>query len=149
MTKIDFYVLPCDSREKRLQMVCRLAEKAVKAKQAVCIHCDDTQLIEQLDAALWAFRGDSFVAHSIIDKESTIAHADNDPVHLCVGQPAYDRRVLINLAPAVPAFFSRFERTLEVVNQDPEVRDSGRDRYRFYQQRGYPLQHHKITPSVA
>ena len=130
-------------------MVCRLAEKAVRAKQPVCIHCDETELIEQLDNALWTFRGDSFVAHSVISQDSMNAHVDHEPVHLCTGQPAYDRRVLINLAPKVPAFFSRFERTLEVVNQDPAIRDSGRDRYRFYQQRGYPLQHHKITLSVA
>ncbi len=130
-------------------MVCRLAEKAVKAKQPVCIHCDDKQLMQQLDETLWSFRGDSFVAHSVVNEDNALEHTEDDPVHLSAGQPAYDRRVLINLAPTVPAFFSRFERTLEVVNQDPDVRDSGRDRYRFYQQRGYPLQHHKINPSAS
>ena len=144
MTKIDFYVLPCEDADTRLQMVCRLAEKAVHAKQPVFIHADDEQLLEQLDQALWAFRPDSFVAHSLVGDSNSVDHPDTDPVHLSVGSPAYDRRVLINLAPDVPAFFSRFERTLEVVNQDPNVRDSGRDRYRFYKQRGYPLQHHKM-----
>lgn len=142
MTKIDFYVLPCESADTRLDMVCKLAEKAVRAKQPVFIHADDTQILEQLDKALWAFRAESFVAHSVVNDIDT--GDKEDPVHLSAGKPAYDRRVLINLAPQVPAFFSRFERTLEVVNQDPGVRDSGRDRYRFYKQRGYPLQHHKM-----
>ncbi len=127
-----------------MQMVCRLAEKAVQAKQPVFIHADDQQLLEQLDAALWAFRAESFVAHSLIEDDEVADHPADDPVHLSKGQPSFDRRVLINLAQAVPAFFSRFERTLEIVNQDPGIRDSGRDRYRFYQQRGYPLQHHKM-----
>ncbi len=125
-------------------MVCKLAEKAVRAKQPVFIHADDNQLLEQLDSALWAFRAESFVAHSVVTDFDAVDHPDADPVHLSAGQPAYDRRVLINLAPEVPAFFSRFERTLEVVNQDPSIRESGRDRYRFYKQRGYPLQHHKM-----
>ena len=144
MTKIDFYVLPCESADKRLELVCKLAEKAVRAKQPVFIHADDSQLLQQLDKVLWAFRAESFVAHSVVTDIDAVDHPDADPVHLSQGQPAYDRRVLINLAPEVPAFFSRFERTLEVVNQAYDVRDSGRDRYRFYKQRGYPLQHHKM-----
>jgi len=69
---------------------------------------------------------------------------DHDPVQLSCGEPANDRRLLINLAAKVPPFFSRFERALEVVNQQQSVRDCGRERYRFYHQRGYPLQHHKM-----
>jgi len=142
VTKIDFYVLPCESTDTRVSLVCKLAEKAVRAKQPVFIHSDDSQLLEQLDHALWAFRAESFVAHTVVTDIDT--GDQGDPVHLSAGLPASDRRVLINLAPQVPAFFSRFERTLEVVNQDPDVRDTGRDRYRFYKQRGYPLQHHKM-----
>ena len=59
--------------------------------------------------------------------------------------PGNDRNLLINLATEVPSFFSRFDRTLEVVNEQPEVQGAGRLRYRFYQQRGYPLHHHKIA----
>jgi len=144
VTKIDFYVLPCTSDETRLELVCKLAEKAVQAKQPVFIHADNSALLNQLDEVLWAFRATSFVAHSVVTDIDTLDHPDEDPVHLSQGQPAYDRRVLINLAPEVPAFFSRLERTLEVVNQEPNIRDFGRDRYRFYKQRGYPLQHHKM-----
>ena len=52
--------------------------------------------------------------------------------------------VLINLAQTVPTFFSRFERTLEIVDDCDTARAQSRDRYRFYQKRGYPLQHHKL-----
>ena len=47
----------------------------------------------------------------------------------------------MNLDSHVPPFFSRFERTLEFVNKDTEVQAAGRERYLFYKQRGYPLNH--------
>jgi DNA polymerase III subunit chi len=42
----------------------------------------------------------------------------------------------------VPTFFGRFERVAEIIVQDR--RDVGRDRYRFYRDRGYPLFHHEL-----
>jgi len=60
-------------------------------------------------------------------------------------QPDSERTVLINLGQNVPPFFSRFERTLEVINQQEDIRAKGRLRYTYYQQRGYPLAHHKLA----
>jgi DNA polymerase-3 subunit chi len=50
---------------------------------------------------------------------------------------------LLNLAPAVPAQFARFERLLEVVGNSEDELVAGRERYRFYRDRGYPLNNHK------
>ena len=49
--------------------------------------------------------------------------------------------LLINLDSRVPAFFERFARIAEVVNQEPLTRQALRDSYRFYRQRGYAPQH--------
>lgn len=144
MTRIDFYVLSDDSQLNRLLLICRLAEKACQRNQAVFIHADDAGLLADVDTELWQFRANSFVAHQLLDADAAPDSADHDPVHLSTGEPGTDRRVLINLATRVPPFFSRFERTLEVVNQQEAIRDYGRERYRFYRQRGYPLQHHKM-----
>ena len=144
MTRVDFYVLSDSSEDNRAMLVCKLAEKAFRHDKAVFIHSDDTALLEQLDEKLWQFRPDSFVPHRLLNADEIANQVDADPVQLSSGEPGNDRRVLINLASQVPTFFSRFERTLEVVNQATEVRESGRDRYRFYQQRGYPLHHHKM-----
>ena len=46
-----------------------------------------------------------------------------------------------NLDSRVPAFFERFARIAEVVNQEPQTRQALRDSYRFYRQRGYAPQH--------
>ena len=144
MTRIDFYVLPDEDAGKRTMLVCKLAEKAFRHDKAVFIHSDDESLLAQLDEQLWGFRSDSFVPHRLLDSSEVASQVDCDPVQLSSGEPGNDRRVLINLASTVPTFFSRFERTLEVVNQAENVRETGRDRYRFYQQRGYPLHHHKM-----
>ncbi|MGQ7845027.1 DNA polymerase III subunit chi [Granulosicoccus sp. 3-233] len=144
MTRIDFYVLAGDDPLARLHLVCKLAEKAIGVRQKVFIYSDSELQLEQLDACLWDFRAMSFIAHQRLAADHVASSSDNDPVHLSTGEPASDRNLLINLASDVPPFFSRFERTLEVVNEQAEVQSAGRLRYRFYQQRGYPLHHHKI-----
>lgn len=144
MTRIDFYLLSTSDVQTRLHLVCKLAEKAAGRAQKVFIHSNSAQELEQLDDVLWDFRAMSFVAHTLLPAGQFANNVDNDPVQLSAGEPAHDRTVLINLATEVPTFFSRFERTLEVVDEVPAGKAAGRQRYRFYQQRGYPLQHHKM-----
>ncbi|MES9977893.1 MAG: DNA polymerase III subunit chi, partial [Candidatus Thiodiazotropha sp. 6PLUC5] len=55
-----------------------------------------------------------------------------------------EKDVLINLSQEVPNFFSRFERVAEVIDQEPPVVTAGRERFRFYRDRGYPLKKHDI-----
>ena len=144
MTRVDFYVLSDEDETNRTKLVCKLAEKAFRHDKAVFIHSDDTALLKQLDDELWQFRPDSFVPHRLLASDEIANKTDADPVQLSDGEPGNDRHVLINLSSEVPPFFSRFERTLEVVNQAENVRDAGRERYRFYKERGYPLHHHKM-----
>lgn len=144
MTRVDFYVLSDAVAENRTMLICKLAEKAFRHDKPVFIHSDDADLLTLLDEQLWQFRPDSFVPHRLLGADEIVNKVDSDPVQLSSGEPGNDRRVLINLASSVPTFFSRFERALEVVNQAENVRDAGRERYRFYQQRGYPLHHHKM-----
>ena len=52
--------------------------------------------------------------------------------------------VLINLTDEVLANFSCFERLVECLCLDENVRELGRKRYRYYAERGYPLHMHEI-----
>ena len=52
--------------------------------------------------------------------------------------------VLINLTDEVLANFSCFERLVECLCLDDEVRELGRERYRYYAERGYPLYIHSV-----
>lgn len=172
MTRVDFYVLSDTDEAQRLDVVCKLAEKAINQSKRVFIHTECNALAASLGAALWRYRDDSFLPHCTLEagdspvaesasaaEESTkitisstktgsmVGTARMEPI--AIGQdgrhPDSERSVLINLGTDVPPFFSRFERTLEVINQQEEIRDSGRKRYSYYQQRGYPLAHHKMS----
>ena len=52
--------------------------------------------------------------------------------------------ILINLREDTPACFSRFGRLLEVLGGDTAALQAARERFRFYRDRGYPLQHHDL-----
>ena len=144
MTRVDFYVLSDDSPLGRLDLVCKLAEKASGQSQKMFIYSSDRSLLHEVDSRLWSFKALSFVAHSLLPEAHVPSTRDNDPVLLATDAPGNDRRVLINLDNDVPSFFSRFDRTLEVVNKDPVIQQAGREKYRFYKTRGYPLHHHNV-----
>ena len=52
--------------------------------------------------------------------------------------------VLINLTDEVLANFSCFERLVECLCLDDSVRKLGRERYRYYAERGYSIHIHEI-----
>jgi DNA polymerase-3 subunit chi len=52
--------------------------------------------------------------------------------------------VLINLTDEVLANFSCFERLVECLCLDDDVRGLGRKRYRYYAERGYPIHIHEM-----
>jgi DNA polymerase-3 subunit chi len=53
--------------------------------------------------------------------------------------------VLVNLGRQTPPMFSRFDRLIEVVSGNDEDRTLARDRWRFYKDRGYPLNAHDLA----
>lgn len=139
MPRIDFYILPTDDPDARLTVACRLAEKAWRQGLRVYLHCQDSAQRERLDERLWRFKGEAFIPHG--DAESD----DDAPVALGLGDaPGSHRELLINLALAVPAFHERFARIAELVVEDPAIRQAGRENFRFYRERGYPLQDHRL-----
>lgn len=139
MTEIDFYVLPSSAPEQRARTACRVAEKAFSLGHRVHVHAADAAQARALDELLWTFRDGAFVPHALA------ADDPDAPVVIGAGEePAAPAYLLINLTDSVPAFFSRFERVAEVVDDDPAVRDAGRERFRFYRDRGYALRTHKL-----
>lgn len=142
MTRIDFYILEQPHSEARMRFACRLAEKAWQQGNQVYIHTESAEQSRRLDELLWTFRAGSFIPHS----QDSDSSADSVAVHIGhTGEPQHHDQVLINLAAEVPLFFSRFERVAELIDQDEEVRQQGRERFRFYRDRGYPLENHTIT----
>jgi len=140
MTRIDFYVLPDDQLEAQQLFACRLAQKASKQGHRVYIHTGSDSQSKALDELLWSFSATSFVPHTMKADECT-----NMPVYINhSGDPLDIHDVLINLSQQTPDCFARFERFAELVNQDESVKQAGRERFKFYKNRGYPLNTHKI-----
>lgn len=141
MTKIDFYVLKTADSANRQVFACRLAEKAYQQGHHVYIHTGSPEESQQINETLWSFRADSFVPHELHQ------HADHEDCPVLIGHDSNPPRlmdVLINLNPQQPLFFSQFERLAEIVDDNNDIKQSGRQRYQFYKQRGYQLDTHHI-----
>ncbi|HET7370044.1 MAG TPA: DNA polymerase III subunit chi [Gammaproteobacteria bacterium] len=139
MTRVDFYVLALAPPQGRERVACRLADKAFQHGQKLYVHAESEAQAAALDELLWTFRQQSFIPHAR-------AGADDAPVLIGLGdlEPPADCALLINLDADVPLFFSRFERVMEIIDGDEQRRAQGRGRFRFYQDRGYPLQTHNL-----
>jgi DNA polymerase-3 subunit chi len=138
MTKVDFYVLASGAPELT---ACKLAEKAYGLGHRVYIHAASAEHGRQLDELLWTFRDGSFIPHECyrpgVPGESPILIGHQEA-------PETDAEVLINLAPGVPLFFSRFLRVAEIIGHDTQAKTHGRERYKFYRDRGYALDTHNL-----
>ncbi|OMG74107.1 DNA polymerase III subunit chi [Burkholderia ubonensis] len=135
MTRIDFHTNVGDS----LAYACRLLRKAYQAGQPVVVLAEPARL-RALDERLWTFSPLDFIPHCGIDSR----HAADTPIVLTAElDQAPHHQVLLNLGAAVPAQFARFERLLEVVGNEPAELAAGRERYRFYRDRGYALNNYK------
>jgi DNA polymerase-3 subunit chi len=135
MTRIDFHTNVGDS----LLYACRLARKAYQAGQPLVVLAEPARL-RAFDERLWTFAPLEFVPHCMADS----ALAGETPVVLTADlERAPHHQVLLNLGAAVPAQFARFERLLEVIGNAHDELVAGRERYRFYRDRGYALNNYK------
>jgi DNA polymerase-3 subunit chi len=144
VTQVDFYILDSDSDDARLRLACKIVDKATQLDNHVFIHSSSDDEARQIDELLWTFSQGSFIPHRIV--RETLTEAPLEPVLIGVNQPPAPGRwdVLINLAPEVPEFFSRYERVAEVVDGNATRRERSRERYRFYRDRGYKLNTHQV-----
>jgi DNA polymerase-3 subunit chi len=144
MTRVDFYLLGDAAATKPLT-ACRLADKAFHHGHQCYILAPDAEEARNLDRLLWTFGAGSFVPHGLYDAAAAGTETPAYPVVVgWVEPPPACHDVLISLAPQVPAWFGRFMRVLELVGPDDDDKARGRERFRFYRDRGYPLQKHDL-----
>ena len=138
MTSIDFYTHVAD----RLEIAARLVAKAFAQHGRVRVLTPDAATTDALDRRLWLKPPIAFLPHCRVDNRLAsetpiwVDHSEEHP------GPA---SVLINLTATPPSFFARFERLAEIVGTDLEDAQAGRDRYRFYRERGYELRTHSLA----
>jgi len=154
MTEINFYVSKEDGFDHRLAVVHRLVMIALQKKLDIHIHTDSETSSIKLDNFLWTKDHTSFIPHGIINSivepvklneleenkqqkknQITISH-DYEPFVGC--------DYLINFSNQRPAFFSRFLKVAEILDNTEEIITAGRKRYSFYRDRGYTLGYYKL-----
>lgn len=122
-------------------LACRLAEKAYGLGHRVYIHTRSPEQARELDDLLWTFRQNSFVPHALLPFEED----DSPPVFIgWEDKPGVQAEVLINLTHEVPAFFQRFERVAELVDQEPQTLAKSRERFRYYRDQGLTPTSHRL-----
>lgn len=134
MTKVFFYHNAAD----RVATAASLIARTVGQKKALLAYAPDAAVAAALDRHLWLHPPTGFVPH--VDIDSPLAA--ETPVVIANRLDAIDRdERLFNLAPDVPPGFSRFNSLIEIVGQGDEERLAGRERARFYRDRGYEIQY--------
>ncbi|HLQ24538.1 MAG TPA: DNA polymerase III subunit chi [Acidiferrobacterales bacterium] len=145
MTRIDFYLLQNPEPDGKKQLICKLADKAYRLGHQVYILTTSEEEARQLDDLLWVFNPGSFVPHGLLGEPDKVRLTALPPI-LIGHQESPDTRynVLISLWREVPGFFSRFERLVELVGHEEEEKQRARAKFRFYRDRGYPLETHNM-----
>ena len=139
MTHVDFHV----NAQSKLGYACRLARKGYLSGRPMVFHGPDDVLAE-FDRLLWAFSETDFIPHCL----ATDALANVTPILLATPADAdacVHHQTLVNLAVDTPSFFGRFERLIEVVEAEAADLEAGRRRWRYYKDRGYPLDRHDLA----
>ncbi|MGI9259293.1 MAG: DNA polymerase III subunit chi [Gammaproteobacteria bacterium] len=152
MTQVDFYILTSNSNDSWLRLACRIAEKARQKEMQVYLHAAGESDARTLDELLWTFSQGSFIPHRVVDASQKppfdepvlIGRHDSAEASESELQLNGSWDLMINLAPVVPEFFSRYDRVAEVIDGDAARREKGRDRFRFYRDRGYELKTHHV-----
>jgi DNA polymerase-3 subunit chi len=138
VTRIDFYT---DAND-RLQVACRLAAKALAQNLRVLLYAPDGDVAAAIDRLMWTTPAISFVPHVMAEHRLAAV----TPIVIARGaDDAPHDQVLMNLDRSWPPAFARFQRLIEIVTRVEEDRLAARERYRFYRDRGYPINTHSLA----
>jgi DNA polymerase-3 subunit chi len=134
LTQIFFYHNAAD----RIAAAAALLGKACRQGKAVLVYAPEMNLAEALNRLLWTTPPTGFVPHVL--GASKLAEETPIVITADIAASAQNER-LLNLSAEVPPAFSRFTSVIEVVGQDDEDRRTGRERAKFYKDRGYAIQY--------
>ncbi len=136
MTKIRFYTDVPDP----MQLMTQLVAQALDKQRRVTLYLADEAAAQAMSKQLWHASADTFLANAMAD-EPLVAMT---PIHLA-WQPTHivQDELLFNYQTSQPLFFGRFRHLFEIVGSDAQEKQAGRQRYAFYRDRGYEIQHIK------
>ena len=141
MTQISFF----HGARDRLQAIAAWLGRAGSEGRQVLVYVPAGERGEQLDRLLWTYPPTGFVPHC----RANHPLAAETPIILAseLDTPPHDG-CLLNLSDEIPPGFSRFQELVEIISVEDEDRLPGRERFRFYRERGYPLENRDISGGI-
>ncbi len=141
MTQISFF----HGARDRLQAIGAWLARAGSEGRKVLVYVPADERSEQLDRLLWTHPPIGFIPHC----RANDPMAAETPITLAteLDNPPHDN-CLLNLSNEIPPGFSRFQHLIEIISIEDEDRLPGRERFRFYRERGYPLENRDISGGI-
>lgn len=134
MTRIRFYTEVAD----QAPMLLRLCMQALAKHRQVTLFLSDADHAHAISDALWQLQPDSFIPHAL----ATEPHAVRSPIVLAwQAEHIHQDDLLFNCQSQQPLFFGRFRHLFEIVGTQDEVKAAARQRWAFYRERGYQIEH--------
>lgn len=142
MTRVSFLHGASD----RLQAIASWLEQASRAGHRIVVYVPVADDRDRLDRLLWINPATGFVPHCLANS----GLVEETPVVLATGldQTPHDE-CLVNLSNDIPPGFGRFEHLVEIVSTADSDKLPGRERFRFYRERGYPLEARDISGEMV
>ena len=119
-------------------------DEVVTKDHPLVIRCSGLSQAGSLSDYLHSYSAKDFLPHTLLSEE----FATYSPILITdaskVPNWAKDLVVFINLNTVVDEVFSSFKRVVEIVEIGDESKIRGREKYRFYRDRGYRIFNHRI-----
>ena len=145
LTRIDFYYDVKDILSFASRMARKLYyERVISAKKPLVIRCKNQSHCEEVSYSIQNFSKKDFLPCAEFSDE----RADLFPIILSTVSEmplwADDIIVLLNLDTKIETTFSSYFRVIEIVDQTELNRQKGRERYKYYKERGYEIFGHRV-----
>ena len=119
-------------------------EKVIAVKRPMVIRCKNQSHCEEVSYSIHNFSKKDFLPCAEFSDE----RADLFPIILSTVSEvplwADDIVVLLNLNTQIETTFSSYCRVIEIVDQTELNRQKGRERYKYYKERGYEIFGHRV-----
>ena len=143
MAQVDFYIVEDNTPDAWLRYACRLIEKAYIMGLHIHVHTADETMTRQMDDLLWTFRDRSFIPHQSaceLNELCAVTLNHESPSDIS----SSNREVLVNLCPVIPDYYQQFNRIVEIVGSDDEMKKTARERFQTYKNNGETPTHHQV-----
>lgn len=147
MTRIDFYKLASVDPRQRQVLACRIIEKAWRTGIKIYILAADTEEARLLDNLLWTFRQGSFIPHAVLSEDGNIPENVSILIGVRTQPPPGYTQLLINMKLDNANRVDAFDRVIVVLNEDPQILQLGRQRYKEYREAGHTMETHFLDAS--